>query len=138
MTSALTRRCRREFSYRSFLSSRAATADSAGNIVYYTSITIGADELGLISYYDASNQDLKVLHRGNAACSSGNTYTYLPVAGGPLIDAGDNVDCPTFDQRLNPRPLDGDTNGSSTCDIGAVEYGTPPKKVYLPLVLKNS
>jgi hypothetical protein len=36
---------------------------------YYTSITIGSDGLGLISYYDKSNGDLKVAHCGNPACT---------------------------------------------------------------------
>jgi len=36
---------------------------------YYTSITIGSDGLGLISYYDYGNGHLKVVHCGNVACS---------------------------------------------------------------------
>jgi hypothetical protein len=35
-----------------------------------TSVTIGADGLGLISYYDVTNGDLKVAHCSDAACSS--------------------------------------------------------------------
>jgi len=58
----------------------AATADSAGIVGEYTSITIGADGLGLISYYDNTNDDLKILHCGNAACSSGNTATTVDSA----------------------------------------------------------
>ena len=34
--------------------------DAAGMVGTYTSITIGADGLGLISYYDATNGNLKV------------------------------------------------------------------------------
>ena len=34
-----------------------------------TSITIGADGLGMISYHDDTNQDLKVAHCENAFCS---------------------------------------------------------------------
>ncbi len=59
----------------------AATVDSAGDVGRYTSITLGADGLGLISYYDVSNGDLKVLHCGNAACSSGNLSTTLDSMG---------------------------------------------------------
>jgi hypothetical protein len=61
----------------------AATADSAGNVGQYSSITIGADGLGLISHYDATGV-LMVLHCGNAACNSGNTSTILDNIG----DAG--------------------------------------------------
>lgn len=59
----------------------AATVDSASNVGYWTSITIGADGLGLISYYDVTNGDLKVLHCGNVACSSGNITTTVDSAG---------------------------------------------------------
>ncbi len=41
----------------------------------YTSITIGADGLGLISYYDGTNGDLKVAHCANTACTSATTAT---------------------------------------------------------------
>jgi preprotein translocase subunit Sec61beta len=51
------------------------TVDGAGGVGYNTSITIGADGLGLISYYDGSSGDLKVLHCGNAACTSGTPTT---------------------------------------------------------------
>ena len=59
----------------------STTVDSAGNVGQYTSITIGADGLGLISYYDVTNGDLKVLHCGNAACNSGNISTTVDSAG---------------------------------------------------------
>ncbi len=59
----------------------ATTVDSAGSVGSYTSITIGADGLGLISYYDATNHTLKVLHCGNANCNSSNTATTVDSAG---------------------------------------------------------
>ncbi len=46
----------------------------------YTSITIGADGLGLISYYDATNGDLKVAHCATPTCTSA-TITTLDSAG---------------------------------------------------------
>ena len=49
------------------------TVDSAADVGVSSSITIGADGLGLISYYDYTNHDLKVLHCGNLLCNSGNT-----------------------------------------------------------------
>jgi hypothetical protein len=43
-------------------------------------VTIGADGLGLISYYDATNTDLKVAHCSNAPCTSA-TITSLDTEG---------------------------------------------------------
>jgi hypothetical protein len=60
------------------------TVDSAGDVGYYTSVTIGADGLPVISYYDNTNYDLKVAHCGNASCNSGNALTTVDSAG----DAG--------------------------------------------------
>ena len=39
------------------------------------SITMGADGLGLISYYDGTNSALKVAHCSNTACTSATTTT---------------------------------------------------------------
>jgi hypothetical protein len=51
-------------------SASSTTLDSTNNVGYeYSSITIGADGLGLISYPDYTNSDLKVVHCENAFCS---------------------------------------------------------------------
>src|SRR5205814_835508 len=55
--------------------SQVSTVDSIGLVGTDSSITIGADDLGLISYYDGSNGDLKVAHCANAACSSATLAT---------------------------------------------------------------
>ncbi len=51
------------------------TLDSAGMVGQYTSITVGADGLGLISYYDGTNGDLKVAHCADLACATRTTAT---------------------------------------------------------------
>jgi len=48
----------------------ATVDDSAGDMGRYNAITIGADGLPVVSYYDATNQDLKVAHCGDRACQS--------------------------------------------------------------------
>ena len=45
------------------------TVDSAGSVGTFTSITIGADGLPVISYSDATNGDLKVAHCSNRYCT---------------------------------------------------------------------
>ncbi len=56
------------------------------------------------------------------ADNGGYTETRLIGAGSPAIDTGTNTPCFGSDQRLGIRPVDGDGNGTFTCDIGAVEY----------------
>ena len=56
-------------------SARITTLDSAGDVGYYTSATIGADGLGLISYWDAPNDDLKVAHCSDVACTTATLST---------------------------------------------------------------
>jgi len=51
------------------------TIDSPGSVGLYTSITIGTDGFGLISYFDTANQHLKVAHCANAACTSATSVT---------------------------------------------------------------
>ncbi|MBT5476818.1 MAG: hypothetical protein HOK43_08170, partial [Chloroflexi bacterium] len=48
---------------------------SDGDVGKETSITIGADGLGLISYRDQTNKNLKVAHCDNAACTSATIST---------------------------------------------------------------
>jgi len=52
-----------------------STLDSLGLVGAYTSATIGADGLPLISYTDSGNGDLKVAHCSNAACSAATLAT---------------------------------------------------------------
>jgi hypothetical protein len=54
---------------------RLSTLDSAGLVGEYTAVTIGADGLGLISYYDSTNGYLKVAHCNDTVCSSATTAT---------------------------------------------------------------
>lgn len=57
----------------------------------------------------------------------GNTIPFLePRPDSPAIDTMSGPGCPATDSRGLIRPQDGDGNGISTCDVGAVEY-LPPR-----------
>ncbi|HEV8611455.1 MAG TPA: hypothetical protein VGS98_15480 [Thermoanaerobaculia bacterium] len=47
--------------------------NSADDVGQYTSVTIGADGLGLVSYWDVTNFDLNVAHCSNVNCTSATT-----------------------------------------------------------------
>jgi len=66
------------------------------------------------------------------------TIARPPLAGSPAIDAGAN--CTTIDQHGAARPIDGNSDGQATCDIGAIEVpkGTtppppPPATTFVPI-----
>jgi len=47
--------------------------DNAANVGWFTSITIGTDGFPVVSYIDATNQNLKVAHCTNTSCSTSTT-----------------------------------------------------------------
>jgi hypothetical protein len=57
----------------------------------------------------------------------GPTFTHAVPMGSAALDAGGS-DCPATDQRGEPRPKDGNGDGTSTCDIGAFEAQTAAQK----------
>ncbi|HJM54044.1 MAG TPA: hypothetical protein QGI07_08505, partial [Dehalococcoidia bacterium] len=59
--------------------------DTTGDAFLDASITIGADGLGLISYRDSTNNDLKVAHCSNTNCTSA-TITSLDETGNVGLD----------------------------------------------------
>jgi CSLREA domain-containing protein len=58
------------------------------------------------------------------ADQGGTTPTRLPLAGSPAIDLAPAGLCSGLDQRGGVRPVDGDGDGVSGCDAGAVEVGS--------------
>jgi hypothetical protein len=67
---------------------------------------------------------------------SGDRYGMYPLAGSPVIDAGDDATCPAVDILGDTRPMDGDKDGQAICDMGAYEW-QQFEQVFFPLVVKS-
>ncbi|MFK7956997.1 MAG: choice-of-anchor Q domain-containing protein [Lysobacterales bacterium] len=59
---------------------------------------------------------------GPLASNGGPTQTHAPLSGSPIVDQGNNSDCPSNDQTGMPRPIDGNGDDNAECDIGSVEF----------------
>ena len=66
---------------------------------------------------------------GRSPTAAGRPSPTCRPPGSPAIDAGSNALCQAVNQRGAARPVDGDGDGTATCDMGAVEAAagvTPP------------
>jgi hypothetical protein len=79
---------------------------------------------------DLVNTDPKL---GPLQNNGGPTLTHALLRGSLAIDAADNNGCPATDQRGVARPLDGNGDGVTVCDIGAYE-ANQLSKLFLPLI----
>src|SRR5438874_1500046 len=84
--------------------STITTVDSAGDVGYYTSIAI-LNGLPVISYYDNTNGDLKVVACGDETCNNGDTIT--------TVDSGGDVGYYTSIATLNGAPVISYTDGTN-------------------------
>ncbi len=68
---------------------------------------------------------------GSLAANGGPTRTHRLLPSSPAVDGDTAVtsatffDCESTDQRTEPRPIDGDTDGFARCDLGAFEFQPP-------------
>ena len=68
---------------------------------------------------------------GVLGSNGGGTQTRLPLPNSPLIDGADPADCLALGQRGVARPQDGDRDGFTGCDVGAVELAGLTRDVTL-------
>jgi hypothetical protein len=84
--------------------------------------------------FSSSTGDLTDINprMGSLTDNGGPTLTHALNPGSPALDAGNNATCLSTDQRGETRPIDGDGDGTSTCDIGAYEA-----QAYVPTKVKQ-
>lgn len=112
--------------------------DGGGNMQFPDKLT-DADEDNSC-FQTATIADPKL---GSLADNGGPTETLALNDGSPAIDAGQADGCPKFDQRGAERPVDGDSDGSTACDVGAYEFNSPApdawpfEHVFLPIIAQR-
>jgi hypothetical protein len=112
------------------------------------SYAVGGDgAVTLSEYNDLWNNPGGTYEMPTVTLGSGNIALdpqFVDVANGdyhlqadsPCIDTGTSTGAPMEDFEEDPRPLDGDMDGTAAVDMGADEFKLP--QVFLPLTLRNT
>lgn len=115
----------------------AALADSSifSSSNYGVSMALPSDGLPIISYFDNTSKDLRVVKCGNASCTAGNTATSLDTAGGTDVGryssiavGADNLPIISYFDRTNAR-LKLAKCGNAVCSVATVSVPDPALSV---------
>jgi predicted outer membrane repeat protein len=98
-------------------------ANCAGAVQNFANNLDSGTSCGFVTASNSkSSADAKL---GDLADNGGPTKTRTLLSGSAAIDAGNGFLGTSFDQRHEPRPKDGDGNGTAVHDIGAYELQAP-------------
>lgn len=111
----------------------ANSAGSTGNDLFGPMISLGNNLIGSTaggSGYRTDDIKNQAPQLGPLQDNGGPTFTHALLPGSPAIDGNSTTTATTDDQRLLPRSIDANNDGTAQADIGA--YEVQPTSLLLP------